>query len=216
MSPSPPPWIMDVQKPVDGRCGRCGTPSAQSAHACAECGLRLASGMWGDMARMSEVDRVWRVANGAAHDAWLQAHYPDYDQARASRGATPLDSREWERVIVTTSHELPSFVVQKHIREVMGITVRTRNVFSNAVAGLTGVVGGEVVTYTKLMTDARDEALERMRTEAHRLGANAVISMRLDTNQISDLMTEFVAYGAAVVVSHLIDTPQTAPGGAAS
>jgi uncharacterized protein YbjQ (UPF0145 family) len=106
----------------------------------------------------------------------------------------------WQRVIVTTSHELPQAVLAEHLGEVFGVTVRTRNMFSNAVAGVRGVVGGEVGSYTKLMVTARQESLDRLRQEADALGANAIISMRLDANQISSDMTEFIAYGAAVRV----------------
>jgi uncharacterized protein YbjQ (UPF0145 family) len=110
------------------------------------------------------------------------------------------DVGRWNSVVVTTSHELPNARIEQHVREVFGITVRTRNAFSNAVAGVRGVVGGEVASYTKLMLAARAEAIERLRREADAVGANAVISMRLDANLISDLMTEFVAYGAAVII----------------
>jgi uncharacterized protein YbjQ (UPF0145 family) len=122
------------------------------------------------------------------------------DRELAVRGQ--LEPEHWRSVVVTTSHELPHARIEKHIAEVFGITVRTRNAFSNAIAGVRGVVGGEVGSYTKLMLTARTETIERLRQEADRIGANAVVSMRFDANQISDLMTEFVAYGAAVVIVH--------------
>jgi uncharacterized protein YbjQ (UPF0145 family) len=112
--------------------------------------------------------------------------------------------------MLTTSHELPNSRIAEHKAEAFGITVRTRNYFSNAIAGVRGIVGGEVGSYTKLMQAARKESLDRLRQAADELGANAVVSMRVTANQISDDMTEFVAYGSAVVV--VSDAaPQSAP-----
>jgi uncharacterized protein YbjQ (UPF0145 family) len=101
---------------------------------------------------------------------------------------------------LTTSHELPNARIIRHQSEAFGVTVRTRNFFSNAIAGVRGIVGGEVVSYTKLMQEARQESLDRLRQAADELGANAVVSMRVTANQISEDMTELVAYGSAVVV----------------
>jgi uncharacterized protein YbjQ (UPF0145 family) len=123
--------------------------------------------------------------------------------AEAERAAAAREQQRWRSVLLTTSHELPNARIVRHVGETFGITVRTRNAFSNLGAGVRGIVGGEVGGYTKLMVIARNEALERLRQEADKAGANAVISMRLDANQISDLMTEFIAYGAAVVVEAL-------------
>jgi uncharacterized protein YbjQ (UPF0145 family) len=125
-------------------------------------------------------------------------------EGSALAAALAADTR-WRTVVLTTSHELPDARIVRHVGEVFGITVRTRNLFSNAVANVRGVVGGEVGSYTKLMVAARLESLERLRREADGMGANAVISMRLDANQIQSEMTEFVAYGAAVVIEPIAD-----------
>jgi uncharacterized protein YbjQ (UPF0145 family) len=105
---------------------------------------------------------------------------------------------QWKRVVVTTSHEIPGRRLIEHRGEVFGITVRTRNMFSDFGAGVRNLVGGEVGAYTKMLTTARHEALQRLRQEAHGIGANAVISMRMTANSLSDAVTEVVAYGAAV------------------
>ncbi|GAC1653979.1 MAG: hypothetical protein NVS4B3_17530 [Gemmatimonadaceae bacterium] len=132
---------------------------------------------------------------------------PAAEELRQARDAAVAETR-WRRVAVTTSHELPNSRIVRHVAEVMGITVRTRNMFSNAIAGVRGAVGGEVGSYTKLMVLARHEALDRLRQEADGLGANAVIATRISANQISSEMTEFVAYGAAVVIE-AIANPRT-------
>ena len=114
--------------------------------------------------------------------------------------AAERERLRWSQVVVTTSHELPDARIASHVGEVFGITVRTRNMFSQAGAQMRGIVGGEVGGYTKLMQDARHESLKRLRQEADQVGANAVVSMRMEANQISSDMTEVVAYGAAVVI----------------
>jgi uncharacterized protein YbjQ (UPF0145 family) len=84
--------------------------------------------------------------------------------------------------------------------DVFGLTVRSRSYFSNLGAQLTSVVGGEVPGYTKLLTDSRNQARERMWGEARTRGANAVVAMRFDCNELSGVMSEIAAYGTAVTV----------------
>jgi uncharacterized protein YbjQ (UPF0145 family) len=89
--------------------------------------------------------------------------------------------------------------VQVH-GEVYGLIVRARNVFSNLGAGLRTIVGGEARGYTKLLTDSRDQATERLKEAAAARGANAVLAMRFDCNEIGDIMSEVAAYGTAVTI----------------
>jgi uncharacterized protein YbjQ (UPF0145 family) len=103
-------------------------------------------------------------------------------------------------VIITTMNDLPGYeVVQVH-GEVFGLIVRARNVFSNFGAGLRTVFGGEAKGYTQLLTDSRIEAVGRLKEAARSKGANAVIAMRFDCNEIADIMSEVAAYGTAVTV----------------
>ncbi|HXW85433.1 MAG TPA: heavy metal-binding domain-containing protein, partial [Candidatus Binataceae bacterium] len=67
-------------------------------------------------------------------------------------------------------------------------------------ASLRALVGGEVGGYTKLLSDSRGQAIERLRTAALELGGNAVLAMRFDCNEIANLMSEIAAYGTAVTV----------------
>jgi uncharacterized protein YbjQ (UPF0145 family) len=80
------------------------------------------------------------------------------------------------------------------------LVVRARNVFSNIGAGLRTFVGGEAKGYTKLPSDSRDQATDRLRDAAVGKGANAVLAMRFDCNEIGDIMSEVAAYGTAVTV----------------
>jgi uncharacterized protein YbjQ (UPF0145 family) len=103
-------------------------------------------------------------------------------------------------VIVTTMNDLPGYRVTQVFGEVFGLTVRSRNIGSDIGASLTGLVGGEVKGYTKMLSDSRLQAVDRLRDAARDAGANAVIAMRFDCNEVSGNMTEVAAYGTAVTV----------------
>ncbi len=102
--------------------------------------------------------------------------------------------------VVVTTDELPGYEVVQVIGEVFGLVVRARNLFSNIGARLRTLVGGEVGGYTRLLSDSRMQAVDRLRQEARARGANAVLAMRFDCTEIAGLMSEVAAYGTAVVV----------------
>lgn len=81
-----------------------------------------------------------------------------------------------------------------------GNTIRARHLGRDIVAVLRNLVGGEITEYTKLMAEAREQALDRMTDEAQRLGANAVVSLRFTTSVIMGAAAELLAYGTAVLV----------------
>ena len=83
---------------------------------------------------------------------------------------------------------------------VYGLTVRSRGVGGQVSAGLRSLVGGEIKEYVSMMEDSRDEALERLIEHAKQLGGNAIVAVRFDSNDISNVMQEILAYGTAVVV----------------
>lgn len=101
-------------------------------------------------------------------------------------------------MIVTTTDNVPG----KEIKEVLGIArgnvVRAKHIGKDILAGLKGLVGGEISQYTELMTDARDQAFERMVKDAEKMGANAVVNVRFVTSMIAQTMSELLAYGTAV------------------
>jgi uncharacterized protein YbjQ (UPF0145 family) len=103
-------------------------------------------------------------------------------------------------VMVTTMNDLPGYQVTEVFGEVFGLTVRSRNIGSDIGAQLKGLVGGEVKGYTKMLSDSRLQAVERLRESAREAGANAVIAMRFDCNELGTNMTEVAAYGTAVTV----------------
>jgi uncharacterized protein YbjQ (UPF0145 family) len=103
-------------------------------------------------------------------------------------------------VLIVTMNEIPGHRITEIHGDVFGLVVRARNYFSNFGAHFTTIVGGEATGYTKLLTDSRNQARERMWREARARGANAVVAMRFDCNEIADIMSEVVAYGTAVTV----------------
>ncbi len=103
-------------------------------------------------------------------------------------------------IIVTTMNDLPGYEIVEVQGEIFGLVTRARNAFSNIGASFRTVVGGEAKGYTKLLSDSRDQAVDRLREAAAARGANAVIAMRFDCNEIANLISEVAAYGTAVTV----------------
>ncbi len=106
-------------------------------------------------------------------------------------------------MIVTTTENIPGMRVTRVIGQMFGLTVRTRGVGGNIAAQFRGLAGGEVKSYTKLLEDARREAVDRLVQSATAAGANAVVMMRFDSSEMGQTMSEIVAYGTAVVVEAL-------------
>ena len=103
-------------------------------------------------------------------------------------------------MIVTTMNDIPGYEVDDVYGEVMGLTVRSRNVGSQIGAGLKSLVGGELKGMTKALIDSREQVRQRMIDEAEAHGANAIIAMRFDTSEMGGNWTEICAYGTAVKV----------------
>ena len=105
-----------------------------------------------------------------------------------------------DKIMVAITNNLPGYEVVEVYGEVFGLIVRSRNIFGNIGASLRTVFGGEVRGYTKLLSNTREQALERLRYEAEAVGANAILMMRFDSGDIGGVMNEVVAYGTAVKV----------------
>ncbi len=103
-------------------------------------------------------------------------------------------------IIITTMNDLPGYEVEEVYGEVFGLIVRARNAFSNIGASFRTFAGGEVKGYTKLLAESRTHAVDRLKEAAAERGANAVLAMRFDCNEIGDIMSEVAAYGTAVRV----------------
>lgn len=103
-------------------------------------------------------------------------------------------------MLITTTNDAPGYRVVRTLGAVRGITVRSRNAVSDMVGGLQSMLGGRVGAYVKLAETSRAEALSELVAHAKELGANAILAMRYDANEIMPGVTEVLAYGTAVVV----------------
>jgi uncharacterized protein YbjQ (UPF0145 family) len=105
-----------------------------------------------------------------------------------------------DRNLITTATSLEGYKIVKHLGVVRGITVRSRSVLGNLAGGLQSIFGGKLSIYVELCEKARQEAFEYLIQHADYAGANAIIGMRYDANEVMDGITEVLAYGTAVVV----------------
>jgi uncharacterized protein YbjQ (UPF0145 family) len=101
---------------------------------------------------------------------------------------------------VTTAFEIPGYRTTACLGVVRGITVRSRSIFGTIGAGLQTLVGGDITLFAEMCEKARHDAFARMLEHAAEIGANAVIGARYDANEVSDGVTEVLAYGTAVTV----------------
>ena len=103
-------------------------------------------------------------------------------------------------MIVTTMNDIPGYEIDEVFGEVMGLTVRSRNIGSQIGAQLKSIIGGELKGMTTALVDSRNQVMERMVAEAEAKGANAVLAMRFDTSEMGPNWTEICAYGTAARV----------------
>ena len=103
-------------------------------------------------------------------------------------------------MIITTSDRVEGRAIVKTVGLVKGNTIRARHVGRDIKAGLKSIVGGEITDYTHMMTEAREQAIQRMVEDAEKKGANAIVSMRLATSMIMQSASEVLAYGTGVVL----------------
>ena len=103
-------------------------------------------------------------------------------------------------MLVTTSNELEGYKITKQLGVVRGIIVRSRGLGGNIAAGFQTLFGGNITIYTQLCERAREDAYNLLVQHAQQAGANAIIAMRYDANEVISGVTEVLAYGTAVVV----------------
>lgn len=103
-------------------------------------------------------------------------------------------------MIVSTTGDIAGKRIVKTLGLVRGNTIRARHLGKDLMAGLRSIVGGEVVEYTKMLAESREQAVDRMIEEANTLGANAIVSIRFMTSMVMSGAAEILAYGTAVVI----------------
>ncbi|ANQ50729.1 YbjQ family protein [Flammeovirga yaeyamensis] len=101
-------------------------------------------------------------------------------------------------MIISTTETIPNREISEILGIARGSTVRARSVGSDIFAGLKNLVGGEISEYTKLQADSREQAIQRLMEDADRLGADAVVNIRLTTSTVMQGASEILAYGTAV------------------
>ena len=102
-----------------------------------------------------------------------------------------------EQILVTTTENIPGKKYEI-IGEVFGVTTQSKNAIRDFGAGLKSIVGGEIKAYTSMLTESRDQSIDRLRQNAFKMGADAVVMMRFDSGSIAGDMQSVVAYGTAV------------------
>jgi uncharacterized protein YbjQ (UPF0145 family) len=108
-----------------------------------------------------------------------------------------------DHTLITTTFNLDGYRIKKNLGLVRGITVRSRSLVGNIGAGIQILFGGNISLYQELCEKARQEAYEIMIRHAEEMGANAIIGMRYDANDVASGVTEVLAYGTAVVVEKI-------------
>jgi uncharacterized protein YbjQ (UPF0145 family) len=106
--------------------------------------------------------------------------------------------------MVTSANELPGYRIVRNFGIVRGITVRSRSVLGNLAAGIQTIMGGNISVLTELCETAREEAYEILLQHAAQHGANAIVCMRYDANEVMQGVTEVLAYGTAVEVQKIM------------
>jgi len=103
-------------------------------------------------------------------------------------------------MIIATTDTITGKKITRTIGWAKGSTIRARHIGKDIVASFRGVVGGEVVEYTKMMAESREEAISRLIEDAESQGANAVVGLRFSTSLVMQNASEILAYGTAVVI----------------
>ena len=108
-----------------------------------------------------------------------------------------------ENILVTTANNLEGYFITKQLGVIRGLTVRSRSIFGTIAGQLQSLAGGELSIYLELCEKARNEAYNHMLEHAAAVGANAIVAMRYDANEVDNHITEVLAYGTAVFVEQL-------------
>ncbi len=115
-------------------------------------------------------------------------------------------------MLVVTTNDIQGYRIVRHLGLVRGLTVRSRSVVGNLGSAIQIFFGGNISVYTKLAEHTRQEAFDLLVEHAQAMGANAVIAMRYDANEIAAAVTEVLAYGSAVVIEPVAGSAQDTGG----
>ncbi len=119
----------------------------------------------------------------------------------------PVQQYQFNHAFVTTAFDFQGYRIARYLGVVRGITVRSRSAIGQFAAGVQQIFGGNITIYTELCEQARQESFEIMIQHAAQIGANAIIGVRYDANDVTDGVTEVLCYGTAVVLEQAAPTP---------
>ncbi len=170
-------------------CTNCDVDYSNDTNFCPDCGSKLE-------------DVVEEVVEEIPEEEVSTEETPEEPEMEVVRPEDiPLNTATFaDDIVVVTSNYVPGFKAIETLGFVYGLTVRSRGVGGQIGAGIRSMFGGEIKEYVHMMEESRNQALERMIEHARSMGANAIISSRFDSDQISDIMQEILAYGTAVII----------------
>ncbi len=147
-----------------------------------------------------------QVADDATFCPNCRAQLKPTPDSMAPAGASAAGT--WGLPMLFTSNYVPGYKIDKVVGLTYGITVRSRGIGGNFIAGLRTIAGGEIKEYTELAHQARQQALERCQEHAKSMGANAVVSVMFDSTEVGTTMDEIIAFGTAVIISPMTGEAQ--------
>ena len=142
-----------------------------------------------------------QVADDATFCPNCRAQLKPTANTTAPAGANPTGG--WGLPMLFTSNYVPGYKIDRVLGLTYGITVRSRGLGGNIIAGLRTIGGGEIKEYTELAHQARQQALDRLQEHAQSMGANAVVSVMFDSTEVGNTMDEIIAFGTAVIISQM-------------
>ncbi|EZQ01591.1 hypothetical protein CM19_12710 [Candidatus Acidianus copahuensis] len=176
-------------------CARCGYINPDGSIFCAKCGYKLDSAS-------SQQNYAGPQQPYQPDSAQTNRQGYNYQPQQMNQNPFGSYSGQWHYnnygLIISTTNYVPGYEVSEIIGVVAGITVRSRGLGGNIAAGIRSIFGGEINEYVELAENAREQALMRMAYRAKNLGADAVIQVYFDSNDIAQSMDEIIAYGTAV------------------
>jgi uncharacterized protein YbjQ (UPF0145 family) len=174
-------------------CPNCDVDYSNDTNFCPDCGSKLEDVVEEVAEDIPEEEVVEEVPSEETYEE------PEMEVVRPED--IPLNTATFaDDIVVVTSNFVPGFKAVETLGFVYGLTVRSRGVGGQIGAGIRSMFGGEIKEYVHMMEESRNQALERMIEHARSMGANAIISSRFDSDQISDIMQEILAYGTAVII----------------
>lgn len=183
----------DTIEEVVKHCPNCDVDYSNDTNFCPDCGSKLEDVVEEVVEDIPEEEVIEEISTEETPEE------PEMEVVRPED--IPLNTATFaDDIVVVTSNYVPGFKAIETLGFVYGLTVRSRGVGGQIGAGIRSMFGGEIKEYVHMMEESRNQALERMIEHARSMGANAIISSRFDSDQISDIMQEILAYGTAVII----------------